>query len=110
MSIPGLRVRMGLRITLRIAHRPDGIRKRERNASSSLLMETLNLPLRFTRPHYAARRPSNLFLDGDTKKKATAIALHRYGYSLSELVNQLLKMELKLKEGLLTKTSLGRRK
>lgn len=73
-------------------------------------MDNLDLPLRFPRNYYANRRPTNLNLDKSVMKKATTLAQHRYGYSLSELVNQLLETEVRLKEGLLTKQALSRRK
>lgn len=72
-------------------------------------MQTSDLALSFPRNHYANRKPSNLNLDTKLKEKATKVALHRYGYSLSELVNQLLKCEVNIKEGMLSKSFLGRR-
>lgn len=72
-------------------------------------MQASELPLSFPRNHYANRKPSNLNLDTKLKKDATKVAMHRYGYSLSELVNQLLLCEVNLKEGMLSKSFLERR-
>lgn len=49
------------------------------------------------------RKPTNLYLCGHIKATASKLAEERYGCSLSDLVEQLLKRELKLKRGLLAK-------
>jgi hypothetical protein len=58
--------------------------------------------------YYANRKPSNLNLDANLKKRATAAAKSRYNCRLSELVNRLLQLELSLKKGLLSPMGMTR--
>ena len=45
--------------------------------------------------------PTNLYLSETTRAEGTRIAKERYGMSLSELVESLLKREVSLKKGIL---------
>lgn len=50
-------------------------------------------------------KPTNLYLNQQLKVSASETARMRYGCSLSELVEQLLRRELSLKRGLLRRAA-----
>lgn len=66
-------------------------------------MENPTLALCFPRNYYKNRRRTNLNLDQGLRGRADTAAMDRYGYSLSELVNRLLEVELATKQGVLGK-------
>jgi hypothetical protein len=45
--------------------------------------------------------PTNIYLDQEVKRDGAKVAKERYGFSLSELVEELLRKEVALKRGLL---------
>jgi hypothetical protein len=48
--------------------------------------------------------PCNIYLAEDVKKAAREVARVRYGYSLSELIERLLRKETAMKRGMLPST------
>lgn len=64
----------------------------------------LRIEIRMARPATGATgKPTNLYMNLDVKKEGRRIAKTRYGISLSELVERLLRREMSLKRGLLNR-------
>lgn len=65
------------------------------------LMENLTLPLSGKTKPKSGREKCNLYIQPKVKLLGAKVALRRYNYSLSDLVERLLEEECKMKRGLL---------